>query len=251
MMPAPARHAVSVLALALASSCSSACASIPQGTAGADADALARKVEAWVGKDAWDKTGGVRFDFRGARSFLWDKKRDFVDVKKGDVEVLLDLWDHGGFVQRAGADVTGPERDKLLADAWGWFCNDTFWLNPLVKLFDAGTARELVTLDGARGLKVTYGAGGVTPGDTYVWLVDDDGRPRAVRMWVSVLPAKGLEFSWEGWVTLATGAKVASKHVAAGLDVPLHDPAGALTVAELADGHEVFQRLVDRRARTP
>lgn len=238
--------------LACTTSCSSGCAALPTGGAGSDADALAHAIESAVGKDAWERTGAVRFGFRGKRSFVWDKQRSFFYGNSGDDEVWLDLWDRSGTARRAGVDVDEATRAKLLADAWAWFCNDTFWLNPLVKLFDEGTTRELVVLEGGRrerALKVSYASGGATPGDSYLWIVDDENRPIAVRMWVSVLPVKGIEITWDGWTSLATGAAVATRHVAVGaLDITIDDPVGAATLAALEPGPDRFAVLVERRA---
>jgi hypothetical protein len=237
------------LLVALASSCTSGCAALPDGAPGPDADALAHRIEAAVNRDGWEKTGAVSFRFRQTRSFLWDRSRSMVLMDNGDVRVLLDLWDRRGTATKKGAPLAGAELDAALADAWKFFCNDTFWLNPLVKLFDDGVTRELVD---AHTLKVTYGSGGVTPGDSYVWHVDDGGTPLSVRMWVSVLPVKGVEFGWTDWVTLSTGAKVARTHPGpAGQSVDLQDVLGAATLPELlAQLHveDPFGPLVDRRA---
>ncbi len=245
-MQSPPTPFAAALVVALASSCS-ACASLPKGTSGAAADALAHKAEAWVNKKAWDETGAVKFSFRGKRDLLWDKQRGFLLLKMDDDRVWLDLQSRGGFAEEKGKDVVdAAEKKKLLEKAWSIFCNDTFWLNPIAKLFDQGVARELVDVDGKRALKVTYGSGGVTPGDSYVWMIDDDGRPTAVKMWVSVLPIKGMRFSWDGWTTLSTGAKVATKHAGAGMDhaVDLEDVAGAADIAALVPGDDPFARLV-------
>ena len=233
------------------------CAAVPAGHAGADADALARAIERSVGKDAWEQTGAVRFGFRGAHHFIWDKQRSFVYVKSGDDEVWLDLTDRSGVARQDGRDVDDAKRAQLLTQAWQWFCNDTFWLNPLVKLFDEGTKRELVVVEDEppgrqRALKVSYASGGATPGDSYLWLLEDiDGQltPVAVRMWVSNVPVRGFQVTWEGWTSLSTGAKVATQHVAAGaFHVSIDDPAGAATLATLEPGGDRFAVLVARGA---
>ena len=83
----------------------------------------------------------------------------------------------------------------------------------MVKAFDPGTERSIVKLkDGREGLKVQYNTGGVTPGDSYVWFLDENGQPEAWKMWVSIIPLGGIENSWEGWQTLSTGAKISTTH---------------------------------------
>lgn len=217
------------------------CASLPRGEPGPAADALAHEIEARVNKDAWDATDVVAFTFKGKRAHLWDKSRGFLRVLNGDDEVYLDLWDRGGYAIHAGTELEGNAAQERLSEAWAWYCNDTFWLNPLVKLFDEGTTRELLTVDGKRALLVKYASGGVTPGDAYLWIVDDNAEPVAVRMWVSVLPTKGIEFTWEKWVTLPSGARVATLHRS------VADIALDVNSADI----DPFARLAQRRASAP
>ena len=66
--------------------------------------------------------------------------------------------------------------------------------------------------DGKKALLISYLEGGVTPGDSYLWILDDDGMPIAWQMWVGVLPIGGLEVSWEDWETLSSGAIYAKNH---------------------------------------
>jgi hypothetical protein len=229
------------------------CASLPAGDK-QGADDVARAIEVGVNKAAWDATGAVKFGFRKQRVHVWDKARGFFHTTSGDEEVWLDVWDQGGVAKKGGVEVTDEaQRTKMLAQAWTLFCNDTFWLNPLAKLFDDGVTRELVTIDDKRGLKVSYASGGTTPGDSYVWILSDDPakepRPVAVRMWVSVLPVKGIEFSWTSWTTLATGALITTTHSAGPVDVTIDDPVGATSLSALEPGApDRFAVLVARRA---
>jgi hypothetical protein len=215
------------------------------GVAGEAADALAHDLERAVGIDAWTRTGAVRWSFRGKFHHLWDRTRSFDRVRWGRNEVLLDVARHAGRAYRDGAEVTDAAETRRLVDkAYGAFINDSFWLNPLAKFFDDGVTRERVELDGRAALVIHYGKGGLTPGDRYVWLPGDDGRPRAWRLYVSVIPIKGLQMSWDGWQTLATGAQIATTHRALGLTaVHLDDVAGAATVTELEPGPDPFAAL--------
>jgi hypothetical protein len=71
--------------------------------------------------------------------------------------------------------------------------------------------RSLVTLtNGREGLLVSYTWCGLKPGDAYLWLTDANGLPTAWQMWVKIIPVSGLEFSWGDWITLLTGAKIAT-----------------------------------------
>jgi hypothetical protein len=42
--------------------------------------------------------------------------------------------------------------------------------------------------DNQEALMITYASGGSTPGDSYVWFVDQNYMPKAWRMWVSIIP---------------------------------------------------------------
>lgn len=219
---------------------------LPRATPSADADTLARDIERAVRIDAWERTGAVRFTFMGQRSYLWDRTRSLVRVRSGEEEVLLrGSW---GRVWEGGREVRGAAARSRTESAYRMFLNDSFWLNPLAKLFDAGTTRALVSLPGGgRGLLVSYAAGGVTPGDSYLWVLPPAGRgdtPIGWRMWVSVLPIGGLRATWERFVTLSTGARVATRHHIGPAPVALDEVAGAATLAELEPGEDPFARLL-------
>jgi len=218
---------------------------MPTGTPGPEADALARRIAAAVGDDAWKRTGAVRFSFGGRNHYLWDRTRELARVRFGDVEVLLDPNAKRGRATRGGAAVEGAAGQKLVDSAWRRFINDTFWLHPFGKLFDPGVTRALITDErGKPALLVTFSSGGATPGDSYAIFVDDDGLPRAWRMWVSVLPVGGLQTSWEEWVTLPTGAKAATRHAVGSYGKTLiEDLAAAPTLGELAPGPDPFAGL--------
>ena len=83
--------------------------------------------------------------------------------------------------------------------------------------------------DGKSALLITYGGGGLTPGDAYLWLLDETMRPRAWRMWVSIIPLKGIESSWEGWTALPTGAWVATEHRMTGFTLRLRRRGGGFS----------------------
>ncbi len=216
---------------------------LPAPVAG-DADALARRMIASVDGAAWARTGAVRWTFFDGARHLWDRARNLDRYTRGDVVVLLDLSTRRGVATRGGVTLAGADRDAALALAWKRWCNDAFWLNPMEKLFDAGVTRSLVRDDAGRSaLLLSYRAGGVTPGDRYLWMVDDDGRPRAWRMWVSVIPVPGLEATWGAWRRLATGAWVSTEHRMGPVTQRIRDVEGAETLARLAPGRDPFAAL--------
>ncbi len=185
----------------------------PEGQAGPEADALARSMEAAVDKEAWDRTGAVRWSFFERHHYVWDREHDLVELRWGDSRALFRTGDRTGRAWHAGSEQTGEDATEALRAAYAYWINDSFWLNPVVKFFDPGVERSLVKLDDRRdALLVSYSSGGVTPGDAYLWIPGDDGLPKAWRMWVQIIPIGGIETSWEGWTELATGAKVSTQH---------------------------------------
>lgn len=212
-------------------------------TAPGDADALARRMLAAVDAAAWERTGAVRWSFFNGDRHLWDRARGFERFEHGDERVLLNLSTRRGLAWRGGRLLSGAALDAALDTAWRRWINDSFWLNPVVKAFDEGVARSVVREGGRDALLLRYRSGGVTPGDSYLWLLDANGRPRAWRMWVSVLPIGGLEASWEGWTRLATGALVATVHQMGPKRLEIRDVAGAETLAALTPGADPFAAL--------
>lgn len=185
----------------------------PVGTPGPEADALARSMEAAVNKEAWERTGAVRWSFFEQHHYVWDRARGMVELRWGDSRALFDTADQRGRVWKNGEEQSPEDADKALETAYAYWINDSFWLNPVVKLFDEGVERSVVELeDGRKALLASYSSGGVTPGDAYLWIPGADGLPAAWRMWVRVIPVGGIEVTWEGWQELSTGAKVATEH---------------------------------------
>jgi hypothetical protein len=185
----------------------------PEGKPGAEADALARSMEAAVNKEAWDRTGAVRWSFFDQHHYLWDRERGLVELRWGDSRALFRTADKTGRVWKEGVEQGEADAAEALRTAYAYWINDSFWLNPVVKFFDPGVERSIVELDeGGQGLLVSYTSGGVTPGDAYLWIQGDDGLPAAWRMWVRIIPIGGIETTWEGWTELSTGAKVATQH---------------------------------------
>jgi len=218
----------------------------PRGVRTPAADALAHRFEEAVNKQAWDRTKAIRWTAPGGRHHLWDRERDRARVRWSDVTVLLRLGDRSGRAWEAGREAHGERRRELLDDAYAIWINDSYWLNPIVKLFDDGVMRRIVrTEDGRDALLVTYRSGGLTPGDSYLWIPSraSSGLPEAWRMWVSIIPVGGLRVSWEGWRTLSTGARVSTTHSFDPIPVTMHlgDVRGTESIDTLEPG--AFTRL--------
>lgn len=206
---------------------------LPHGEPGPDADALARQVQAAIGLDAWEQTGAVSWTFAGSHHHLFDRERELAQVHWGDYLVLIHAYEGTGVVVQDGGD---SDHAALIDRAHAYFINDSFWLNPFPKFFDEGVTRAVVDVDGEQALLVQFASGGRTPGDAYLWLLDEDHRPRAWRMWVGMIPIGGVETSWEGWQTLSTGMQVSTMHTFGPVGLELTDVRGATTLSELVPG---------------
>lgn len=218
---------------------------LPSGEVGVRAEALANEMLVAINHKAWQETGAVRWNFGGRQQHLWDRERHFAKVEWDDISVLINLSTQQGIVYQGGQPLAQGQ-EEYLEQAWSHWANDSFWLNPISKVFDDGTTRQFVTMeDGLRGLLITYASGGTTPGDSYLWVVDNTGLPVRFDMWVSIIPMGGAEASWEDWTTLKTGVKVAQKHDLGLFELQLTDIKAANTLAELTGEQDPFAALVD------
>ena len=77
---------------------------------------------------------------------------------------------------------------EIIQTAQHFFNNDSFWLVAPYKVFEQGVERRIVDYDGKKPLLVTYTSGGSTPGDSYLWILDENGFPTSYKMWVSLIP---------------------------------------------------------------
>ena len=192
----------------------------PESTSGPEAEKLAERMMGAVNHEAWKNTRYVKWTFMGNHDFVWDKQENLVQIKWGNYEVLLNTKQVDGIAKKDDAELSGDEKSEAIQTAWAHFCNDSFWLNAPTKVFDPGTERSVViNKDGSKSLMVSYTSGGVTPGDSYLWFMDENNRPTSYKMWVSIIPIKGIRATWEDWTELSTGAKIAQTHKALGLPI--------------------------------
>ncbi|WP_276390949.1 hypothetical protein [Eudoraea chungangensis] len=188
--------------------------SMPESEISEEADFLALKMLQAVNNEAYKNTRFLEWTFKGRNHYLWDKKEGIVTVSWKDYVVQLDLLKaKNSIVLRNGEQLHDSKKEEFIKKAMAYFNNDSFWLVAPHKVFDAGTERRLVTLEnGKEALLVTYTTGGNTPGDSYLWLLDDSGLPRAYKMWVSIIPIGGLEAKWKTWKTMESGALLPTEH---------------------------------------
>jgi len=195
---------------------------LPEGTSNEAAEKMAQRVEKGVNQDAWDATEFVSWTFGGKNSYAWDRKQDVVVIEWGDKKVILHTPSQRYSAYDNDAPLSGDDATRAFDHAWSSWCNDSYWLQPIDKIRDPGVTLSVVELDESKqGLKVTHSSGGVTPGDSYVYLLDDDDRPYEWRMWVSIIPVGGMPSSWTGWKQLKSGAWISTVHSFAGKEIEL------------------------------
>lgn len=189
---------------------------LPTGTAGPQADALAQKMLKSINEEAFKNTRYLEWTFRdGTHTYKWDKTLGKVNVSWDDITVNLLLKNpkKSYVFQKAITVENNKQRKKAIEKAIKLFNNDSFWLVAPFKVYDDGVERRIVKLDdGTNGLLVTYTSGGSTPGDSYLWELDDDGLPISYSMWVQILPIKGITASWEGWTQMESGILLPQSH---------------------------------------
>ena len=173
--------------------------------------------------------------------YLWDKKGNNAVIEWDDKKVILNLDKIEGIAYKKGIQLEGEVKSKMIQEAWSFWCNDSFWMFAPFKVFDPGTSRSIVnTENGEKGLMVTYDSGGVTPGDGYLWLLDENNIPTGYKMWTSIIPIKGIHISWENWKTLKGGSKLAISHKSTLLSFDMEGVEEGDTPSELGYPNDVF-----------
>lgn len=187
---------------------------LPTGIEGQKAELLTQKLLDFIQYENWERTNIVSFTFRDSHHHIWDKKRHYAQTSWENYKAIFDVNSKEGKVWKDNQLISDQKLSKeLINKAWGYFLNDSFWLNPIAKLHDPGVKRTSLDMEeGKKGLLASYQSGGITPGDAYLWILDEKDQPIAWRMWVDIIPIGGLETSWEDWNITKTGAKIAYTH---------------------------------------
>ena len=186
--------AIGVLGATATLGCATAPERIPATPASlAQGDVLAaRMIEALGGQQRLDALQTISFDwvihaggFEVVRHHHdWDRRRGLHHFRSGDIDVVHVLGGEG-IATEGGVVVTDPERHQaLLAEAFQWWTNDTYWLMSPHKVMDAKTVRVAVDGDGdgdSDELRVSFDKVGLTPGDAYIYFFDDAGLPTSFR----------------------------------------------------------------------
>lgn len=182
---------------------------IPEGQEGHEAEQLADNILATLNKPAWDSLEVIEWTYPiGDHHYIWNKKEGVVVANWDDKKVVFRPDDATGEAFMGGALVSDND---LVNKAISYFNNDSFWLIAPYKIKDPGTIRKVVDHEGSQALLVQYTSGGSTPGDSYLWIVDENYRPTAWKFWASIVPIGGMHFTWEGWKDIK-GAQISTLH---------------------------------------
>lgn len=186
---------------------------LPQGTTGDEADALANKMLTALNYEAYKNTRYLEWTFKSLHHYKWDKQKQIVEVTWDDVLVNLHLQNYNASAVFINNVELKNNSEKYIQKAVSYFNNDSFWLVAPYKVFDNGVQRSIVTLeDESKALLVTYTSGGDTPGDSYLWILDENYRPKGYKMWVKIIPIGGLYATWDQWKTTKSGAVLSTDH---------------------------------------
>ncbi len=194
---------------------------LPTGVVSAETDVMANRMLNALNYKAYKATNYIEWTFKNRHHYKWSKNKNTCEVyfKNYKVDLNFNALETSQ-VYQDNQLVLNAKKNSLIKKAVSYFNNDSFWLVAPYKVFDEGVKRTLVTLDNnKKALLVTYAKGGTTPGDSYLWFFDEDGKPVSFKMWVSILPINGLEVTWGKWVTASTDAVFATQHQLFFLDI--------------------------------
>jgi hypothetical protein len=151
-----------------------------------DSDAKAieladRVMENLGGRESWDKTRYLSWNFFGLRTHLWDKWTGDLRYEPAGAIVLMNIHTKQGHAWRGGEQVTEQEElARLLDGAYKAWVNDSYWLLMPYKLKDTGVTLKykgegpMENGRPAHVLQLTFENVGVTPQNKYDVYVDKE-----------------------------------------------------------------------------
>ncbi len=181
---------------------------LPNARVSEKADVLASKMTKALNKQAFDSTKVFEWTFKSKRHYKWEKHKNECEVYWKDHKVRLNFDDstlNQAYVHSFKVD--GELAEELTQKAHQYFRNDTFWVFAPYMVFDEGVKRGLVNTPEGEALLVTYNSG-----DSFLWELDDSGKPMCFKMWTKELPIDGLEASWSDWTTTESGVLLPTYH---------------------------------------
>jgi hypothetical protein len=148
------------------------------------------------GRENWDRTRFISWNFFGRRDLIWDKQTGRVRIESpGDSSIYLVNVNTGeGRVKFRGVELTEPDTlKKMLERAKGIWINDSYWLTMPFKLKDTGVTIKYMGEDTLKSqryniLELTFANVGFTPENKYKLYVDI--KDKLVRHWAFFKDAK-------------------------------------------------------------
>jgi len=147
-------------------------------------------MEAMGGREAWDKTKVLAWNFFGSRHLVWNKQTGDVRIDSHrDTSVLLtNLFSGSIRAEVKGEEIVDPDSLAMWKDkAKASWINDAYWLIMPFKLKDSGVTlkymREDTTEMGIKSdvLQLTFENVGNTPNNKYeIWVDQSD---QLVKQW--------------------------------------------------------------------
>ncbi|MGB3590835.1 MAG: hypothetical protein WBA16_04040 [Nonlabens sp.] len=193
---------------------------VPTGDKGSAARTTAVKMLDAINADQLKNVDSIHFKFNN-RNYRWNYRSNEVVINYDSNQIFLNTKSpelNTALVENSL--ISGDESVELINDAIARFNNDSFWLLAPFKVNDPGTQLELVT---PNKLKVTYTSGGSTPGDIYLWQLDDRFLPISLQMWVEILPLEGVKAQWSGWQATPAGILMPTSRTIYGIELPLEN----------------------------
>lgn len=156
--------------------------------AGSDEKAMALADSVMVamgGRNHWDQTRYIHWNFFGARTLLWDKleQKARIESFRDSSTYIVDIKNGGGMVMRKGEVLSDPDSLDLYSQrGMGMWINDSYWLAMPYKLKDSGVTLKYVGQDTTQAgkmsdvLQLTFKEVGNTPNNKYLVYVDPDSK---------------------------------------------------------------------------
>lgn len=161
------------------------------------------------GRDSWERTRYLRWNFRERRLHHWDRRTGDVRIESGTRLVLMNLRTRSGRAWDGGTEITeAAALTEALETGYAWWVNDSYWLVMPYKLLDPGVVLRwggpAPLEDGrpAERIEVSFHEGtGLTPQNKYdVWIGEESG---LVEQWAYYANADDPEprftLPWAGW----------------------------------------------------
>lgn len=133
------------------------------------------------GRESWDKTRYISWNFFGRRNLVWDKANGNVRIESipDSTIYLMNITTGKGRVEVKDKELTEPDSlQKMLAQGKSIWINDSYWLVMPFKLKDTGVTLKYLgedtTLTGIKSnvLELTFKDVGDTPQNKYRVYVD-------------------------------------------------------------------------------